>query len=511
MRLAGALVVASLIAVSAPHARAVPSPAEIPAVFYGMLPQLERPQEDYFEMKRGGVDTVRFPIPWSAVEQHPGQYDFSLIDRYVERVARARMQIFPVLNATPAFYGVNCSPADCFRSLPSQTAQQKVAWKAFVGAVVDRYGPGGSFWAQHPDVPRRAIRIYQIWNEENFFFFTEPRSPRLYAELVKISHAVIKGRDPGARIILGGLFAHPKSSLGWPGKAFLEALYRVKGINVKARTDGVALHPYATDAAELRPDINSIRRVMKQNGDGRKPLYLTEIGWGDARDTAFEKGPKGQVRELNQAYHLLRRMQRRARIRSVFWFSWEDVANSCNFCESTGLWTEDAAAPKPAWFRFRAFAGCFGRSATILGTEGDDRLIGTPGRDVIVGDRGDDRIVGGGGRDFICAGPGRDLITSGGGDDRVAGEQARDRIYLREGRDLAWGGRGRDLLGGSFGPDTLLGGSGPDRVLGAAGNDRLFGGISADLLIGAKGDDLLGGGPGRDRLMGGSGSNRERS
>jgi hypothetical protein len=66
---------------------------------------------------------------------------------------------------------------------------------------------------------------------------------------------VISRRDRGARIILSGLFAHPKSSLGWPGAAFLQAIYGVTGMKIKARFDGVALHPYATDAAELRPEV----------------------------------------------------------------------------------------------------------------------------------------------------------------------------------------------------------------------------------------------------------------
>jgi hypothetical protein len=325
-----------------------------PEVFYGVLPQSERPQAEFHTMKRGGVDSVRFPISWDAVERAEGVYDFSSVDRYVEPIARARMEIFPAIMATPTFYGVNCAPGDCFRSLPSQTARQKAAWKEFLRRIVGRYGPRGSFWTQHPGVPKRPIRVYQIWNEENFIFFTEPRSPKLYAELVRVSRQAIKSRDRGARIILGGLFGHPRRSQGLQAATFLNRLYRIRGI--EAHFAGVALHPYSRDASELGPDIRAIRRVMRRHGDARAGLYLTEIGWGSARDTAFEKGPRGQVRELTQAFNIVRRMQRSARIRRVFWFSWEDHPTSCNFCDSTGLWTANAASPKPSWFRYRAFA-----------------------------------------------------------------------------------------------------------------------------------------------------------
>jgi hypothetical protein len=326
-------------------------PPRVPNVFYGLIPQLERPQGDYRTMKSGGVDSIRFPIPWDAVERSPGQYDFSLPDRYVNRISRAGLEPFPVLNATPSFYGVNCAPADCFRSLPSQTGRQKAAWSRFVRAIVNRYGPRGRFWATHRGVPRRPIRLLQCWNEANFVFFTEPRSPKLYAELVRLCDQAA-GRGVG--IVLSGLFGHPRRSQGIEAATFLHRLYRVRGI--KSHFEGTALHPYAKDAAELRPDIREIRRVMRRHGDARAGLYLTEIGWGSARDTAFEKGPQGQVRELTQAFNIVRGMQRSARIRRVFWFSWEDHPTSCNFCDSTGLWGVDARSPKPSWFRYRAFA-----------------------------------------------------------------------------------------------------------------------------------------------------------
>jgi hypothetical protein len=318
----------------------------VPKVFYGMLPQTERPLSEYRTMKRGGVDSVRFAVPWDQVERSPGQFNFSYPDSVIGKVSRAGLEAFLVLNATPSFYG------DDFRTLPVQNGRQRAAWTRFVRAIVNRYGPRGRYWATHRGVPRRPVRIIQAWNEENFIFFTEPRSPTLYAQLVKLTS---RAAGRGVRVVLGGLFAHPiRRSQGPDATVFLNRLYRVRGI--KQHFGGVALHPYARDASDLRPDIRAIRRVMRRHGDARTPFYLTEIGWGSARDTAFEKGPRGQVRELTQAFNIVRRMQDSARIKRVFWFSWEDVVGSCNFCDSTGLWTVNAASPKPSWFRFRAFA-----------------------------------------------------------------------------------------------------------------------------------------------------------
>ncbi|HEY1285470.1 MAG TPA: hypothetical protein VGF04_05225, partial [Solirubrobacterales bacterium] len=64
---------------------------------------------------------------------------------------------------------------------------------------------------------------------------------------------------------------------------------------------------------------------------------------------------------------------------------------------------------------------CHGRQATIVGTEGPDKLVGTPGRDVIYGGGGDDVILGSLGNDLLCGGPGADLIHGGRGNDLADG------------------------------------------------------------------------------------------
>lgn len=114
---------------------------------------------------------------------------------------------------------------------------------------------------------------------------------------------------------------------------------------------------------------------------------------------------------------------------------------------------------------------CGGRTATIVGTDGNDDLQGTSGPDVIVGLGGNDTISGFGGNDVICGGGGSDTINGGWGNDRV------------------FGGNGVDTLRGSNGADALFGGAGRDTLLGQRGNDRLIGGTHGDTLTGGLGSD----------------------
>jgi len=106
---------------------------------------------------------------------------------------------------------------------------------------------------------------------------------------------------------------------------------------------------------------------------------------------------------------------------------------------------------------------CRGRIATILGTDGPDKIKGTNGRDVIVALGGDDKIDGGGGDDIICAGDGNDKIEAGDGDDYVDAGDGNDTVEGGAGNDNLLGGAGNDKIEGGGGNDTIDGGSGSDK------------------------------------------------
>lgn len=77
---------------------------------------------------------------------------------------------------------------------------------------------------------------------------------------------------------------------------------------------------------------------------------------------------------------------------------------------------------------------CAGRTATIVGSEGRDKLTGSPFADVIAGVGGNDMIKGGKGKDRICGGRGRDRISGGKGADRCTGGKGRDSGSCERGK-----------------------------------------------------------------------------
>jgi hypothetical protein len=341
-----------------------PSPA-VARGFFGIDPQSFVGDEDASFMRAGGIESVRLPFYWPAIQPSAkGGFLWADLDKEMSVLARHGLRVQPFLYGTPRWL------AGRETTMPIDSARQRRAWTAFLTAAVERYGPGGEFWTSHapgvvqyePAIPEPLpIRNWQVWNEANFFYFAYPVSPQRYARLLQISSPAIKRADPAAKVLLSGLFGEPnaRGARGMPAATFLEVLYRTPGI--KSRFDGVSLHPYAVDAETLEEIVEEVHQVTVENHD-RVSLYITEMGWGSQNDfntVAFEQGIRGQVKQLRGAYSYLIDNSRRLNLKGVYWFSWKDAPSStCNFCDSVGLFRAGKRFhAKPAWHAFVTFTG----------------------------------------------------------------------------------------------------------------------------------------------------------
>ena len=162
---------------------------------------------------------------------------------------------------------------------------------------------------------------------------------------------------------------------------------------------------------------------------------------------------------------------------------------------------------------------------TLRGNVGDDSLQGGPGADLIQGgsgadhldgDRGADTIDGDGGADTISGGRDVDVIDGGADGDRIFGDLGDDEIDGGPGDDVIDGGVGRDRIAGGGGADTARGGTGADTIFGdfeseddvdpfTEGDDVLFGETGNDTIRGGGGADSVDGGPNNDLLFGDDG------
>jgi hypothetical protein len=339
-----------------------PQPNGAPADFFGVAPQGLITGDDLDRMDQGNVGTVRIVVPWGSLDPTPSpeEGDFTTIDPVVLLAAQHGIRVLPTIYGTPQWVaeeldGRKCAP-DCSALAPRSPRALK-AWGEFVGELVDRYGPNGTLWAEHPDAPSLPIRAWQIWNEQNSPTFYQPTvSPAGYAELLRAASVAITDRDPEGEVVLGGMFGTPPP--GEPAWDFLRELYAID--DSRDYFDAVAAHPYAATEKGIEPQVQKLHREIVRAGDTDTRLWITEVGSSsDEGANPLERGPEGQAEQLREAFEYFLAHRESLGIQGVIWYSWRDSAadSQCDWCPGSGLFEADSLTPKPSWKEFVSFTG----------------------------------------------------------------------------------------------------------------------------------------------------------
>jgi hypothetical protein len=333
------------------------------------------PNPEFQMMMRSGVESVRVAMYWDLAQPYatsadvpPFQgvrlrdvegvpTDFSRTDRFVGAAAFQGLTLLPVVVRAPVW--ARRHPEREW-SPPSRRAD----YARFLRALIGRYGPRGSFWEENPGLPKAPIRDWQIWNEPegpNFWNEVNPYGgvpsrafPELYVNLLRTAHDAIKSADPGARVILAGIFGK-----GWFS---LKTLY-VYNRRIRRYFDAVAVQPFTAKPANVKLIVAMTRHVMNAHGDRRKPLLVTEMAWPSAagrpnEELGFEVTELQQAHRLTLAYKLLSAARRQLRLEKVFWDTWASDDQTAFTFRYAGLrrsgWGGFVA--KPAFFAYRRIA-----------------------------------------------------------------------------------------------------------------------------------------------------------
>jgi hypothetical protein len=331
-----------------------------PDPFYGVVSQTSLRSGDFAKMEKGGIGTLRSIMQWSSIDPTAAadDYSWSGFDAVVADAARHDLRVLPFLYGTPNWVAHSldhrqCGVCDTFA--PHRKAALG-AWRDFVVAAVARYGTAGDFWSEHPELPIRPIRAWQIWNEQNSKTFYAPHpSVKGYAKLLGVASGAIHAADRHADVILGGMAELAGSRKAIAGPKYLRSLYRRHG--VEHDFDGVGVHPYGAKATTVEQQVGRFRVEIQRAHDSRTGLWITETGWGSSNGSnPLEVGKSGQADRLGDALGYFHQNRGRLRIKAVVWFSWRDSAQSiCAWCASSGLLTK-SGRPKPAFRTLKRLA-----------------------------------------------------------------------------------------------------------------------------------------------------------
>ncbi len=316
-------------------------------------------------MRDAHVGLVRQPVSWARVETTPGQLDFSVYDTVVTAAASAGLKVLPVLMDPPAWRST--APASGrLRAMYPPRAPAEMA--AFATALVQRYGPSGSFWSANPQLTPSPVHSWQVWNEPNIqaFWATGP-DPAAYVRLLDAVGAAIRAADPAAEIVAGGL---PYAGNGLTPPAFIDAMYAA---GARGTFDTIAVHPYAADPAGVLEILRRARVQLDELGDPDRPLWATEFGWatGGPPVTITASEP-AQAKLLGDTIASMQRASDVLHLRGFVAFRWKDMPLNPDQTDvwalHTGLLRADGSR-KPAIDAFAGAADLWRVAPTAAQTE----------------------------------------------------------------------------------------------------------------------------------------------
>ncbi|MCS6825544.1 MAG: hypothetical protein NZ553_02920 [Caldilinea sp.] len=222
-----------------------------------------------------GVEAVVLLFPWREIEPTQGYFFWQMADEAVVGAAHYGVELIVRLDQPPEWAlrekaNVGEPPVDV------------AAYERFVRSVASRY--------------QGRIAGYILWNEPNLAleWNDRPPDPVGYVTLLQAGHRGVKAGDPAAKVISAGLApTNTDDAQAMDDRRFLEEMYRQ---GAGRFFDVLAAHAYGfgrpPDAPFLETNgdgdgldglvfqrVAALRAIMERNGDARKPVYITEMGW----------------------------------------------------------------------------------------------------------------------------------------------------------------------------------------------------------------------------------------
>jgi hypothetical protein len=329
------LAIAALLLAATPAAEA--APRRVPHGFYGVMwdraatGASDADQTAQWNlMARSGVESVRTEFSWAGAQPEGGQPpSFAATDRVVAFAVARNIRLLPIVVATPDWAARD--PGRGRASAPARIED----YTAYLAALVRRYGPQGSFWDERPDLPRRPLREWQIWNEPHLdaYWYTPDEDSsawaREYVALLRESKRTIDRIDPGATVVLAAL-----ADASWK---MLTALYHA---GVRGSFDVAAINIFTARPGFVMAAARLVRRVLRREHQPRKPIWVTETTFpaGKGRVSRpplswqqdWYTTDRGMASRLIQLYRLGRHNRRRLRLGRIYWYTWASAYDGQN-------------------------------------------------------------------------------------------------------------------------------------------------------------------------------------
>lgn len=176
-----------------------------------------------------------------------------------------------------------------------------------------------------------TVKAWEIWNEPNFDSFWTG-TPQQMTGLMKAAYPAVKKADPRAYVLLPGLAQNDAGYLKELYKSGAKDYFDVVSTHVYTRVPPQT--PYKKAGNVSIAGVQGVINIMKQFGDTKKPVWLTEFGWPVSRSLNEE----GQAVLIEQAIKLLQTIKE---VKAAFYFQVEDAGSGDTWEKSVALIDED--------------------------------------------------------------------------------------------------------------------------------------------------------------------------
>ncbi|MBY0370895.1 hypothetical protein K2X33_09430 [bacterium] len=222
-------------------------------------------------MKTTGMRNIRMDITWQNAEKEKGVYDFSAHDRLLASLEERGFRPLFIFDYFNTLYPGSSDPGYETETIPAFARFAAAAARHFAGHPVS----------------------YEVFNEPNGSWFWPQPDARLFARLCAATTLAVKGEDPSAKVVTGGIFQFDVPYL----KTFLK-----NGGAVGA--DAVGVHPYREWGAETITDEVLHMRKLVSEAAPQAELWQTEWGFPSTwyghghSEAAREKAARLDLREV---------------------------------------------------------------------------------------------------------------------------------------------------------------------------------------------------------------------
>lgn len=295
------------------------------AWYDGLSPSPQEAQGELDRQSSAGIGLVRQYVWWDRIETSPGTYDWTRMDQLITDATARGIRILPTLLYTPSFYSSKPPGSTSTAQFPPSDPQTMAR---FAAAMVKRYGPSGSYWCRLSPLPickspYMPITAWEVWNEPDYpSWWKGAPKPSEYAELLSAVSVGIKGADPQANVVLGSMTNVGGGTTG----GYLDQLY---ALGARSYFDTLSLNPYSRDVGGMVAYLRGERAIANRNGDGAKPIRVTEYGWATGGRSAYITTDEPcQAALLYAATRQLTALRSELNLQAVTQFQWHDVATT---------------------------------------------------------------------------------------------------------------------------------------------------------------------------------------